>query len=235
MNQTRGDDTTAAVSLRGLAATIAQPKVVAALWLIAALHLAFFFARLPAREKRADFSVYYTASRALRESIDPYTADLTFLGNRLGLDLGSQTRIAETPPFLLVFEPLTILSPTSAYWVWFILCIAALVVSMVLMLGRVGPGALALGALMLLYPPLIDQFMFAQSQLLVLLLLSLMLYCLEVGNDAGAGLALGIGQLYFLPLLLVYISAYWLAADPVPVAKSHLADAAVGLRNAVRA
>jgi hypothetical protein len=207
MSEARGDETSAdankRVSLRGLADTIKQPRVVAALWVIAILHLGSFFARLPAREKRADFSVYYTASRALRIGVNPYTTDLTALSKRLELNLGQQTRIAETPSFLLAFEPLTLLSPARSYWVWFTLSLAALCASLVLLLRRVGSGALALGALLLLYPPLIDQFMFAQSQLIILLLLSLMLCFLEAGNDAGAGLTLGIaGALRAYPLAI---------------------------------
>lgn len=44
-----------------------------------------------------------------------------------------------------------------------------------------------------------------------------------------------LGQLYFVPLLLLYLSAYWLAADPLPLARSRHADASPSVQGALRA
>lgn len=81
MSDARGDETKAEVnkwvSLRGLAETIRQPRVVAVLWVIAILHLGSFLARLAVREKGLDFNIYYTASFALAKGINPYTANLS--------------------------------------------------------------------------------------------------------------------------------------------------------------
>lgn len=191
------------VSLKRFATVLKQPRIAALLWILAILHLIWVFSLLPGREKKIDFSVYYTAAVAVHAHINPYTADLTPLAKRLGLNLDTQTHIAETPFFLLAFEPLATVSPEAAYWIWFSISLAALGLSMILLLSRVGSGSAALGALMLLYPPLTRHFLIAQSQILVLLLLTCLLLALEKEKDALSGFLLAVaGALRAYPLAM---------------------------------
>lgn len=196
------------ISLRGLASALTNPAIIAFLWALAIAHLVWIFTLLPGRVTDIDFSLYYTAATAVRAGVSPYTGNLEPLAQRLQLHIKHQAQLPYTPTFLLAFEPLTHFPPQVAYWIWFALSIIALSVSMFLLLQRSGHGASALGALILLYPPLAEHFLTAQTQLLVLILLVLMLLCLENGNDATAGALLAsAGALRAYPLAL---SAYLL-------------------------
>lgn len=190
--------------LSRLGATLTSPVIVAALCIAAVLNLGFVFARLPAQEHRLDFSIYYAAATALRAGVNPYTTDLHPLSRSLGLDIGDQSHIADTPSFLFAFEPLARFSVRTAYWTWFALSLAALFAAMIFLLWPIETGALVLGALMLFYPPLANHFLYAQSQLFVLALLCIMLYCIKNANGWGAGLTLGIaGALRAFPLAML--------------------------------
>jgi hypothetical protein len=192
------------LSLRRLAAVLAGPKMLAFLWIVAVLHLGFVFTQLPPHARGLDFSIYYVAADAAHRGINPYTADLIAIGDRLGVEVRPLPHIAETPFLLLCFQPLTLLGPVGAYWTWFGVNVAALVAVMILLLRSVGPGAGALGGLMLLYPPLVENFMWAQTQIVILLMLALMLYWLERGDDAPAGLILAAaGAMRAYPLAMV--------------------------------
>lgn len=164
--------------------------MLAFLWIVAVLHLGFVFTELPRHAKGLDFSIYYVAADAAHRGINPYTADLISIGDKLGVEVRPLPHIAETPFLLLCFQPLTLLGPVGAYWTWFGINIAALVAAMILLMRSVGPGAATLGGVMLLYPPLVENFMWAQTQIVILLMLALMLYWLERGDDAAAGLIL---------------------------------------------
>jgi hypothetical protein len=74
---------------------------------------------------------------------------------------------------------------------------------MILLLSRVGSAWAALGALMLLYPPLTLHFLMAQSQILVLLLLTCLLLALEKESDLLSGFLLAFaGALRAYPLAI---------------------------------
>ncbi|MFZ0889422.1 MAG: glycosyltransferase family 87 protein [Candidatus Binataceae bacterium] len=164
---------------------------------------------LPARMKEWDFGLYYASALSLRLGRNPYREPFTALADRLGLHLnGIQTAVA-TPTFLLAFEPLVNLPLWQAYWTWIGLLAACLVAALWLMLGRHSSRlppttALVLAAFAILYPPTRANFAAAQSQILILLILALMMRLLESGYDASASLLLsGAVLLRAYPLLLV--------------------------------
>ena len=102
--------------------------------------------------------------------------------------------IPETPAFLLCLKTLGALPLTRAYWTWIAINFAALLASFYLLLGP-GTGirpvdACVMIALALIYPPLIDLFLTAQSQVLVILGLALSVRWLARGRDGLAGLML---------------------------------------------
>lgn len=191
------------VSLQGLAAALNRPPIVTILWLLALMHLGWVFSRLPTRENKIDFGYYYLVATALHQGVNPYTARLDSLSRKLGLEVDPPLQIAETPPLLVAIAPLARLPLRAAYWVWWSVSFGALCVSMILLLRRVGPGASTLGALMLLYPPLTEHLLLAQTQLLILFLLVLLLLALERGDDVVAGALLALaGALRAYPLAM---------------------------------
>jgi hypothetical protein len=118
----------------GLARALASPPIVVLLVLGAIYHTAVIISTLPGREKAFDFSVFYCAGIALQHHIDPYTADLSPIAHRLGIDLHRQIHTADTPPALLLFQPFSLLPPAPAYWGWFALNTSAFVIAIYLLL-----------------------------------------------------------------------------------------------------
>lgn len=196
------------ISLAGLARAATRSRVVlAAIWLATILHLAIVCYRLPGRADRPDFSHYYASALAARTGLDPYTLDLKAYAARFGLNVGNNIRATYTPTFILCFEPLTLLSPRAAYWTWFGINVVFLAVALGMLIGSepaldAGMKS-ALVAFALLYPPLEVHFYYAQSQIMVLMMLVVMMRTLEDGNDALAGLILAAaGLLRGFPLIM---------------------------------
>lgn len=196
-----------AVSLDGLGRAAIRPGVLAVIWLAVGLHSFAVGARLRGGARRPDFSHYYASALAAREGLNPYTLDLKRFGASLGLDVGRTTRATGTPTFILCFEPLTLLSPAAAYRAWLGANLFFLAATLALLVG--GQSGLdrrsgsAVAALALLYPPLEVHFQYAQTQVVVLLLLVLALRALARGCDAQAGLTLALaGLLRGFPLIV---------------------------------
>jgi alpha-1,2-mannosyltransferase len=154
-----------------------------------------------------DFGPYYCWAYALRTGLDPYTVDLILLAKKLGLSTGA-FRANYPATFILCFEPLTLLSPQNAYWVWtgfnFLLLPAALAV----LLARRGirpRESMVLAALGVFYQPISENFFWAQLQIVLLLLLALNFRLACAGKDAMAGLALSIAILLkAFPAILLF-------------------------------
>jgi alpha-1,2-mannosyltransferase len=198
----------AVISGAGLATALGRTPIAAILWAAALIHVALLYGQLQTRFNRLDFSSYYASAYALRHGIDPYTTDLTAMSDRLGIETGTLIHAADTPTFLLCFEPLTAMSPRHAYWTWTLLSLAALVAALMMLLGRSARipriYAWSLGALAVLYAPLAQNYAWGQSQVFVLLLLVVMMRAMERGRDGAAGLALAAaGLLRAYPLLLL--------------------------------
>ena len=168
--------------------------------------IALALAPLVAQGKaRPDFSLYYAWGYALRHGINPYTTDLRPLGQGIGLDLGTFGHANYPAPFILLFEPLTLLSPQHANWVWCFLNVALLLCCFELLLGRsraaIRPWNHAVWALGLLYRPVSSNFHLAETQVLLLFLLIAALRCSEKGRDLAAGSLIGFaGLLKVFPL-----------------------------------
>jgi hypothetical protein len=190
-----------------------NPLVLALLLALAATRLIALVESLPAHANRWDFSHYYVSALAMREGVNPYTTDLTAQAVRLGLQLKEINRATYPPSFVLAFEPLTLLTPRAAYWTWFALNAAALAAGLWMLLGPGSgidpPLALALSALAMLYPPLWNHFDFAQSQIIVLLLLVLTMRSLRREDDRAAGLWLALAVL--LRIFPILIAGYLVA------------------------
>src|SRR5258708_13896127 len=90
----------------------------------------------------------------------PYIDDLTKLESQLGIDDNGNPHANYPPPLVVAFEPITLLPPTTAYWIWFCVSLFALMASFGLLLGR---EAFLFMLLALFYEPLTDHFLWPQS------------------------------------------------------------------------
>lgn len=214
------------------------------LWIVALAAAATLFAKLPstAADYR-DFNTYYVPSLAMRRGIDPYSGDFERVyikaGRPLGtLDMGTN-HLGDTPTWFVFFMPLTFLSPHQAYWTWQGLNTLALGAALFLLMADLGPRGRegwAMGALMVLYPPIAVSIWFGRGEMVLLLLLVLALLAIRRQRDAAAGVILGVAALlraYPLGMLGYLIarrnwkaSAYMVGACIVGVA---LAVAIVGI------
>jgi hypothetical protein len=191
-----------------LIAALRRPAMIAVISIAAIAAFGNVMVDLPGRSLRQDFSNYYASAWAIRHGIDPYTTNLTPVGEELGLETGSMIYAADTPTFLLAMEPLTRLSPTAAFWIWSVLNLAALAAAMYLLLGN-RPGipprdVWLLAALALMFMPVGYNFFWGQTQVLILFLMVVAMHAMETERDALAGLAIAIaGLLRAYPLLLL--------------------------------
>jgi hypothetical protein len=195
-----------AITGAGLAFGLTRPNILVLLCIGTLLHVGVAVAQGAARRHQWDFSHYYVSALAMRNGINPYTTDLRPLGRQLGLE--GIARATDTPFFLLCFEPLTWLRPAPAYWIWFAINAAALALAMGLIV-RTAPRLdrrqlISLCAIILLYPPLANHIFYAQTQIVILLLIVVAMRALESAHDRTAGLALAVaGLLKVFPLAIV--------------------------------
>ncbi len=175
---------------------------------LAAIRILSLFAQLPSRSTHVDYSIYYLSAYLLRHGENPYITDLNPLAARFNMDTGEIPRATDPPTFLAIFEPLTILGPKEGYWTWQALNALALAVSLWMLLGRgsaLRPAvSIALAAMAVMYPAVVNHFYYGQNKVQILLLLVLTMRLLESRRDAAAGLTLALaGLMRIFPLLLV--------------------------------
>jgi hypothetical protein len=191
-----------------IVATLRRPAIVALVWCAALWKFVRAFLSLPPLAHRLDFVNYYDSALAIRTGLDPYTANLTAIGHRLGLETGPLIHAADTPAFLLCFAPLTLFPPAAAYWIWTSLNLAAIAIAVYLLLVR-RPGldattAWLLGALILAFYPVGWNFYWGQTQVMILALLVLAMRAIDDERDGAAGLIVALaGLLRAFPFLLL--------------------------------
>ncbi len=181
--------------------------MLALIWIAALWRFIGAFTHLPPLAHRLDFANYYDSALALRYGLDPYTTNLTAIGNRVGFETGPLIHASETPALLLCLEPLTLFPPAAAFWIWISLNLVALAVAIYLLVRRPGLDASTgwlLGALILAFYPVGWNFFWAQSQALTMALLVIAMRALEDEHEATAGLIIAIaGLLRAFPFLLL--------------------------------
>ena len=154
--------------------SLTRPWFLALLWLLVVVYAARFVVfKLPTPPAFTDFNHYYVASLALRTGSNPYRTRYDALATSLGLNLSGLDLENQPPTLLLFFEPLTRLSPHTAYWVWICISFATLVIALCLLLWDTALDArqaLLFGALLFLYPPVYEHFYFANFQIVISLL-----------------------------------------------------------------
>jgi alpha-1,2-mannosyltransferase len=185
-----------------------RAAILVPLWAAVAIEVLILIRAMPGRATKWDYSIYYSSALAMREGMNPYTADLTPLAHSLGFELDKINHATDPPTFVMCFVPLTLLAPRAGFYVWTAINALAFLIALIL-LFRWTPGlgrdaALAIAALTILFPPVADHLVWGQNKMLVLLMFVLMLRWMERGKDAAAGLILAFATLLrAFPLLLV--------------------------------
>ena len=185
-----------------------RAAILVPLWASVVIGVVILIAALPGRARKWDYSVYYSSALAMREGMNPYTDDLTPLAHSLGFELDKINHATDPPTFVMCFVPLTLLPTRSGFYVWTAINALAFLISLVLLFrwtpGLSRDGALAVAALIILFPPVTDHLVWGQNKMLVLLMFVLMLRWIERGKDAPAGLILAFASLLrVFPLLFV--------------------------------
>lgn len=163
--------------------------------------------------ERADFSSYYIWAYAARHNLNPYTVDFEPIAASLHLRTEGMDHADYPPTFILMFEPLTLLSARTAYHVWIGLNAGALVLGLMLLLG--GDSRLdfrikiALAALAILFYPVRIHFNWAQTQLVLLLMLVAVERLLERSRDKVAGFILALAGL--IKIFPLFVCGYLIA------------------------
>ena len=220
------------ITRQGLGRALIRPLPLAMLWLVVALYGWSLAKALNQGDRRIDFSVYYLSALTAHQGMDPYRANFGTLAKQFHFNIKGIAHATDPPTFVVCIEPLALIGPKAAYWLWIGINAAMLAAALFLLFGP-GTGlaagaALALAAFALLYPPVADHFFYAQSKIPILLALVLMARWMEAGRDAAAGLMLALaGLLRLFPmLLLVYLAlrrrwrmlvyaAIWVAAGAI--------------------
>jgi uncharacterized membrane protein len=195
-NQNASTEERRSISGAGLVKALTQPPILALLWVGVFIHLWSMFETLRTRMYKWDFSLYYLTAYAQSHGVNPYVTDLTSMAHHLGVAGLVNGNFLDVPFLVIAMEPLTWLSVPAAYWTWFTINVIALAVALLLLLRR-NPSfdrryLSAWLALALLYPPLGVHFYYAQSQIVVLLILVLMMQSMERKHQGAAGIMLGL-------------------------------------------
>lgn len=190
-----------------IASALRKPAVIGLLWIAGLWKFVTAFTSMPPLEHRLDFVCYYDSALALRSGLDPYTGNLGAIGNRFGFETGPLIHGVDTPFFLLLFEPLTRFTPSTAFFIWTAINIAILALAMYALLVR-RPGLDAstgwlLGALILAFYPVGWNFFWAQTQVMIMATLVLAMRAMEDEREGTAGLMVALaGLLRAYPFVL---------------------------------
>ncbi len=212
---------------RNLVQLLSRPAVAATLLVLALTYMAYVLVGLESRVGQWDFSFYYVWSLAARRGLDPYSVRLAQLAATLHLSAGDLQLGPRNPPghgcesyggligpygwynrqsptFLLLFEPFTLMRPASAYWAWIGLNVALLGIALVMLLSELPWAyAVSMAALALFYHPIRVHFFVAQLQIVILLLLACTLRSLKFRREAITGASVAMATLIKLfPVLL---------------------------------
>jgi len=170
--------------------TVALPLSVAAV-----LCLALLVGSLDRYERWRghDYSQWYISALVLRSGSPLYTTDLLPLGREL--HMATEERANYPPTFILAFEPLTGLSPRSAYFVWMSILFASIGIVIWMLAWRDASFSfwqkLSLSSLIVLFYPNFENVWGAQASPFLLVLLLIMFRADRKGYNATAGFALG--------------------------------------------
>jgi len=192
-----------------LAAAMRSRWVATAAVVAAAIHLIELVRNTyPRKLPGLDFSSFYLWAWTLRHHIDPYQTWLFTYAKTLNVNIGVIGHADYPPTFLLMFEPLTFLTPSTAYLVWCGISIVLLIASLALLVPTTKSvsraTALIVISIALFYQPLRIHFIFQQTQIMILFMLVVMWRDLRRGNDLAAGAWLGVaGLLKAYPLFMM--------------------------------
>jgi glycosyl transferase family 87 len=188
------------------------------LCLIAAVYAVGGYRQIPSAgaDLFHDFPAYYLPAAQVLRGGDPYSVNLPGV-----------LATADTPTWILCFEPLAALTLYTASWVWLWVNVAALGIVLCLLVREAdfrGSDAVIVAAMGLMYPPIASNLWFGQSEIFLCLALVLMLTALRRHRDGLAGLALAaaallraypIGLVAYLAMLRRWKALGWTAVGVI--------------------
>jgi len=216
----------------------------AVLCICALLYVAAWMRILPRRAIHTDFSQFYVSALMMRNHQDTYNTDIHAAGAVLGLDTANIDQANYPPTFLMMFEPLTLLRPRAAFWLWTAINAGALAISLWMLLRPAAKyGArfiVSMTALALIYPPVTNHFYYSQSKIMLLLMLVGMMLALERRRELIAGMLLALATVWLMfPIVLfgyLILSRRWRAVGWAVIGIIALAGLTIlvaGVRNTV--
>lgn len=168
-----------------------------ALLLAAAAYLfALYYLAIVPHQRETDLGRLYVWGYAARHGLDPYRLRaLQPIAKLLHLE----AILNNYPPLdLIVFEPLSQLPVSTAFWIWSATDLALLLTGLAIVIRSAGErgSPVALLALALLYGPVADTLYWGNSDVVVLVLLALSFQAIRSSSDLTCGISLALAALW---------------------------------------
>ena len=157
--------------------------------------LALYYFRISVRTVKFDFSDFYTWAYAARIGLNPYSGDAVIpLAHRLGVEAMPANY---PPPFILALEPLSLLPPLQAFWIWYGINLCLLLIAVWMLVADLHPSQkrIAFACAALLYGPVTDALFWGQVEPFLLLMLVIALRKSAARRDIASGIAVGLAAL----------------------------------------
>ena len=163
--------------------------------IVVAYLLALYYFRISVRTAQFDFSDFYTWAYAARVGLNPYSHDAVIpLAHRLGVEAMPANY---PPPFILALEPLSLVPPLQAFWIWHGVNFCLLLITVWLLVADLHPSQkrIAFASAALLYGPVTDALFWGQVEPFLLLMLVIALRQSAARRDIASGIAVGLAAL----------------------------------------
>jgi glycosyl transferase family 87 len=170
---------------------------------------ALYYFRVSNRTEKLDFADFYTWAYAARIGLNPYSSDAVIpLAKRLGVEA---MRANYSPPFVLAIEPLSLLPPLPAFWLWHGINLCLLLIAVWLLVADLDSHKrVSFACAALLYGPVTDALYWGQVEPFVLLMLVVALRNSVARRDVASGIAVGLAAMCKIyPIVLL---GYFLAS-----------------------
>lgn len=157
--------------------------------------------------EKTDFAQDYLMAKAVFAGMNPYLP-LNVLGEHFGITTQFFHPSPHPPPFILMSLPLGLLSFKNANFVWLIIGLVSLLISIRLIFKTTRISWLVLFLVAFVWPPIWSNFHLGQLMVFQLLFLTLAWISLSARRDLGAGVLIGLVisiKPILWPLLLLFV------------------------------
>jgi hypothetical protein len=178
--------------------------------LISAYLIGGIFATMKAERLHVDANTYYITAQTIKMGEDFYdNLKRLEVGQAFGIE---GDRYIYLPLWAVLFVPFTCLDPTAFAVLWYIINLAFLFLSTVVIFkafrwGRDAVLPLAVG--LLLFSPVLHTLLLGESNFAVLLALCTAFYLFKTNRKAGAGIALGLATIVKISPICLLLYFLW--------------------------